>query len=158
MRAEHSLRNFSSLALCFERNIVLKVWSERLTYSLNQWINDKGVCRKASTTPGLFKKIKKNKLANTKYIYLIMFSEAANHFYKAAKQVRSKIMSQLAVMKFTWITLYILKNSHSSQRSEILSILQNPTKSNKNRLAEEEVASPGQSCKQWVFLSEKNQL
>ena len=54
-------------------------------------------------------------------------------------------MSELAVVKFTWITLYILKNSNSSQRSEILSILQ---KSNKNRLAEEEVASLGQSCKQ----------
>ena len=81
-----------------------------------------------------------------------MFSEAANHFYKAAKQVRSKIMSQLAVMKFTWITLYILKNSHCSERSEILSSLQ---KSNKNGLAEEEVASPGQSCKQCFFLSEK---
>ena len=84
-----------------------------------------------------------------------MFSEAANHFYKAAKQVRSKIMSQLAVMKFTWITLYILKNSHSSQRSEILSTLQ---KSNKNRLTEEEVASPGQSCKQCFFFIRKNQF
>ena len=61
-------------------------------------------------------------------------------------------MSQLAEMKYTWITLYILKNSHSSQRSEILSILQ---KSNKNRLAEEEVASPGQSCKQCFFYQKK---
>ena len=61
-------------------------------------------------------------------------------------------MSQLAVMKFTWITVYILKNSQSSQRSEILSILQ---KSNKNRLAEEEVASPGQSCKQCLFYQKK---
>ena len=84
-----------------------------------------------------------------------MFSEAAKHIYKAAKQVSRKILSQIAMMTFIWITLYIVKNSHSSQRSEIWSILQ---KSNKNRRAKEEVARPGQSYKQCFLLSEKNLL
>ena len=45
-----------------------------------------------------------------------MFSEAANHIHKADKQVSRKLLSQLAVMKFIWMTLYILKNSQSPQR------------------------------------------
>ena len=52
-----------------------------------------------------------------------MFSEAAKHINKASKHQR-KILSELAVMKFVWMTLYILKNS---QLSEIRNIV-NPTK------------------------------
>ena len=66
----------------------------------------------------------KNKLVNAKYIYLIVFSKEAKHIYKAAKQVPEKNLESFSSEETIWMTLLILKNSHSSQISEILSILQ----------------------------------
>ena len=73
---------------------------------MNQWTNDEGVCRTAPTTPDLLTIIfKKNQLVNTKYIYFIMFSEAAKHIYKAAKKIPEKNIESISSDEIIWMTL-----------------------------------------------------
>ena len=61
---EHSLKISAPQLLLFGIDCVLKILNKRITYWINEWINDKGVYRTAPATPGL---------SITKYFHVLQF-------------------------------------------------------------------------------------
>ena len=53
MGGDHSLKIAAPKLLRFGIDSVLKILNERITYWMNEWINDEGVYRTALATPGL---------------------------------------------------------------------------------------------------------
>ena len=57
---DHSLKSSAPQLLWFGTEGVMKIFSQRMTYrtneTINESINDEGVCRTATATPGLLNK------------------------------------------------------------------------------------------------------
>ena len=66
---EHSLKISAPHLLRFGIDSVLKILSKRITYQINELMNDEGVYRTAPATPGLLKR----KEYITSYVYFFFF-------------------------------------------------------------------------------------